>query len=158
MPCPVRTFLPACPEGRPSDRLAHSARPIIALSGNWLTCGPYAGRVDFVAHRPLKLRVRLPDHTDSQDIRLVLGEKESPLPPANGYLQLPSLAEGQKASILFRLKTLQTEELAAGRQYHVRWKGSTVLSQEPRGEKMPLYTGRAAFEAEAAPMCAPRYP
>jgi len=71
---------------------------------------------------------------------------------------LPDFAPGEQAIVTFPLKHYSGEEQAAGKTYRVAWKGSTVLSLEPRGEKMPLYANRAGFRADQPPLCLPRYP
>jgi len=119
---------------------------------------PYAGRVDLTAHRPVKVRVRLPDGTDLRTVRLQRDVAESAVTIVGGYARLPELAAGESAALSFALPSTETDETAAGKVYHVKWKGNTVLGLEPRGERMPLYTHRASFVESQAPLCAPRYP
>ena len=119
---------------------------------------PYAGRVDLAAYRPVKIRVRLPDGTDLRSVRLQRGAAELQVTIVGGYARLPELAPGERATLYFGLSPAETDETAAGKVYHVKWKGSTVLGLEPRGERMPLYTHRASFVEPGAPLCVPRYP
>jgi hypothetical protein len=102
--------------------------------------------------------MRLPDGTDASGVRISLKGAESAATVEAGYVRLPALAPGEQAVVTFPLKQYSTEEQAAGKTYRVAWKGNTVLSLEPRGEKMPLYTNRAGFRAQQPPSCMPRHP
>ncbi len=132
--------------------------PGTPLAAEILSDLPYAGRVSVLAHRPLKLRMRLPDGADAGGVRVSRKGTELAATAEAGYIRLPDLAPGEQAVVTFPLRSESSDEQAAGKTYRVAWKGSTVLGLEPRGEKMPLYTNRAGLRADHPPLCLPRYP
>ena len=45
--------------------------------------------------------------------------------------------------LTFPLKKYETTEQAAGVEYRVQWKGSSVPSRAPAGNRVPLYAHRS---------------
>jgi len=68
------------------------------------------------------------------------------------------IAAGDSVELLFPLKTYETTERAAGVDYTVRWKGSSVLNISPAGKRVPLYSDREEILTDIAPCSQPRYP
>jgi len=127
---------------------------------------PYEGRVTFRAHQPIsRVALRLPDGTDLAGVTFQNyagnasdARKAEEHPNMDGqYAIISNLAASQGFELLFPLNEYETLERAAGKNYRVQWKGSTVLSLVPPGEKVPLYAHRAMLRNAKAPLCAPRY-
>jgi hypothetical protein len=119
---------------------------------------PYAGRVRFRAHQPIdRLALRLPDGTDLGAIK-VTGSAEYHPQIDGQYARLSKIGAGDSVQIAFPLKEYETIEHAAGAEYHVRWKGSSVMSLSPPGTKVPLYSDRPKLEHAAVPLSSARYP
>ncbi len=135
-----------------------SGTPIAAQVWSWL---PNEGRVAVIAHQPLaRLALRLPDGADSNDVRVLrsLSSPELSATQDGQYVVVSNIGAGERTDVLFRLKEYDTVETAAGARYQVHWKGSTVLTLEPKGARVPLYTHRASLQENKTPLGAPRYP
>jgi hypothetical protein len=65
---------------------------------------------------------------------------------------------GEILELAFKLRQYETTEHAAGRDYRVEWKGSSVTGISPAGTKEPLYAKRSRLQGSVAPVCAARYP
>ncbi len=138
----------------PAEGQVTSGAPIAAQVWSWL---PYEGRVAVVAHQPLaQLALRLPDGADPNSVRVQ--SSASPARMEGPYVIIPGAGAGERIELTFHLKEYETVETAAGARYQVRWKGSTVLSLEPKGAKVPLYAHRGCLREDKAPLCPPRYP
>jgi hypothetical protein len=74
------------------------------------------------------------------------------------YALVEDVREGEQVELRFDLDQYETSERAAGKEYRVGWKGSTVTSLTPPGSRVPLYQSRTSLLKEAAPVSAPRYP
>ncbi len=74
------------------------------------------------------------------------------------YAIVQKLVPGERLELTFPLNSYETTERAAGVDYRVQWKGSTVLQISPPGPKLPLYVDRAALKRGVTPVTAPRYP
>jgi hypothetical protein len=145
-----------------------AAAPIAAQLWSHL---PYQGQVHLLAHQPLPhLRLRLPDGSDfsKATVRRIPAGSSSSDPPRSTpvvldgpYALLSKVAPGEVIDLSFPLLEYETTERAAGNEYKVRWKGSSVLSLAPQGKKVALYTNRPTQLNQLkrhAPLCAPRYP
>jgi hypothetical protein len=135
---------------------------------------PYRGRVVMVAHQPItKLAVRLPDGADTDNVRVRRtprtqaptaagpepGHPTPSTPTLDGpYALVNHVQNAEQIELTFPLNEYQTVEKARDASYVVKWKGSSVLSIEPKGEKVPLYTKRGGLLSTVPPQCAPRYP
>jgi hypothetical protein len=142
-----------------------AAAPIAAELWSHL---PYEGRIVLRAHQAIGcVALRLPDGADLS--RAVLRRTpalrqtsrttgETPAQLEGQYCVIPTLLAGEDCELLFPLREFETIEHAAGVEYHVRWKGSSVVGLTPQGTKVPLYSGRSRIQQSRAPLCAPRYP
>jgi hypothetical protein len=141
-----------------------SATPIAAEL--W-SCLPCEGRVTLRVHQPIsRLALRLPDGSDSSRVRVWPGpppgsqSKAHEIRPSmdGQYAVVSNLLAGQEVELQFLLRKYETVERAAGVDYHVRWKGSSVLGLSPAGKRVPLYADRVALRERKAMLSAPRYP
>jgi hypothetical protein len=139
------------------------AAPVAGELWSWL---PAQGRVQF---RPLqdiaRLQLRLPDGADLAGARFkrlhsaATAQDEGRIPALNGhYAVIANLKAGEAIELTFPLREYQTVETAAGVQYRVQWKGSSVLSLKPPGQRKPLYADRARLKQASTPTAPPRYP
>ncbi len=147
--------------GRASAPLT-TAAPVAAELWSFL---PREGRVLVIAHQPIaRLALRLPDGTDQGHLRLRRTAADSrktgeTIVACEGpYVLVPDMRRGEQIELLFPLKDYESTELVQGAKYRVRWKGSTVLSIDPKGTKVPLYSDRVALKQTRTPLVAPRYP
>jgi hypothetical protein len=124
---------------------------------------PYQGRIRMRAHRPIaKLAVRLPDGADTDATRIHRNpsprDAERPVSFEGPYVIVEQVQAGEGVEVVFPLREYETIEPARGDSYKVRWKGSSVLSLQPPGPKVPLYARREVLRTAPVPLCAPRYP
>ncbi len=156
--------LPARPE--PSFS---TAAPIAAELWSYL---PYEGRVVVAAQQTIdRLALRLPDGAELSRIALkryptnrnssLAADVQSPDPsvPFDGpYAIISTVKPGEMIELDFDLKQYETAERAAGHDYRVQWKGSSVIGISPAGTKAPLYAHRDPIKNRRAPICTARYP
>ena len=139
-----------------------NAAPIAAELWSYL---PQEGRVALRAHQPInRLALRLPDGSDLAGVKVRL----SPPLRSSDSRSFGSIskgdvvglynAAGQEIAVLFPLKGYETVERAAGVDYRVQWKGSSVLGISPTGKRVPLYSDRAALRNSKPQVSSPRYP
>lgn len=122
---------------------------------------PYAGAVRFEALQPIeRLALRIPDGSDLTQVRVRRppGNTEIPVTMEGQYAIVSKINPGEKLELLFPLKQCETVERAAGVEYRVNWKGSSVVSISPSGTRVPLYSHRSAITNSAAPAHDGRYP
>jgi hypothetical protein len=141
------------------------------------SCLPWDGKVVLEAHRPLaRVALRIPDGSDLPGIRVgrrgLEGARETSLgagrspgdkassPEMDGrYALISGVAAGERVEVTFPLQEHETVETAKGATYKVKWRGSSVVSIDPPGTKVPLYAGRRRLlDGTAAPLTRPRYP
>jgi hypothetical protein len=144
---------------RPEAPFARTA-PIAAELWSYL---PHAGRVTLTAHQQIgRVALRLPDGADGATARGTrsTAQRSAPLAMAfdGPYALVENVAAGERIDLRFALEQYETTERAAGVDYRVHWKGSSVTSLEPRGVRCPLYSGRTNLLDPSTPLCAPRYP
>lgn len=135
-----------------------TAAPIAATLWSEL---PYAGHVRVTANQPInRLALRLPDGSDLTRVRLRCSSKQAEFPAQleGQYAVVTQIAAGDSVELLFPLKTYETTERAAGVDYTVSWKGSSVLNISPAGKRVPLYSDRGKILTDKAPCSQPRYP
>lgn len=133
---------------------------------------PFEGRVVVRAHELIdRLALRLPDHSDATTARtsrtpprigaaaLVAPRRTKETPQLAGrYVLISSVKPGEEIRLDFDLVDEQTKELAAGKEYRARWKGSSVVGLAPAGNRVPLYAGRESLRKTAtAPAAGTRY-
>ncbi len=126
---------------------------------------PYCGRVSVRAHQKIpRLALRVPygsDTAGAQVRRSGSGDHAkagSQFSFEGQYAVITDISSGEWIELSFPLTQYDTVEHAAGVEYHVHWKGSSVLSLTPPGEKVPLYRNRKDVNVEIVPPTAPRYP
>lgn len=124
---------------------------------------PYTGRVILKAHRPIcRVALRLPDGCETNTATVVRSPGNRTSTPAvefeGQYALVEDVREGEQVELRFDLDRYETSERAAGKEYRVSWKGSTVTGLTPPGSRVPLYHSRKSLLKEATPVSAPRYP
>ncbi|HTW97811.1 MAG TPA: hypothetical protein VMD59_03485, partial [Acidimicrobiales bacterium] len=110
---------------------------------------PYAGRLDLTPRRPLAaLRIRIPEWAGYAAVRVAIGTEESLAAPdsrvrwaPDGYLEIVALRAGEQICVTFPLSERESDEDAAGRRFHVTWRGDNVASISPPGRHRPMYQG-----------------
>jgi hypothetical protein len=124
---------------------------------------PFQGHIKMRAHQTIaRLAVRLPDGADSGATRVY--RSTSPDDPHGvrawdgPYALVERAAPGESIELFFPLREYDTVEHARTNTYNVHWKGSWVLSLQPPGPKVPLYSKRQALGIATTPLSAPRYP
>ncbi|HTL56255.1 MAG TPA: hypothetical protein VL361_11295 [Candidatus Limnocylindrales bacterium] len=141
----------------------HSAAPAAAQLVSYL---PNEGRAVLYAHQSIPgLEVRLPDGVEVSDARVRRWHAGNS-PPAEksnaqrdgAYAMISAIKAGEVVELTFPLKNRETIEHAAGVEYRVQWKGSSVLSLTPAGTRVPLYAGRARLNEPRAEIIGSRYP
>lgn len=112
---------------------------------------PFVGRLDLYPSDTRPLYVRCPDWLRPGDIQIE-GTATSVGPErGTSYLRIRGAKAGSPLTLRFPQPFLERDYLVAGRTYHVRWKGDTVLELTPSGTPYPIYQ-RQAFHREQAPM------
>jgi hypothetical protein len=140
-----------CLRDRPTAPLTTGSRVV----GELLSRLPGEGNVTICCYRPLaRLAVRLPDGVDLAQARL--GGRPAQL--EGRYAISTNVAPGERVNLTFPLQEYETTETAKGVNYQVCWRGSSVLSLEPRGARVPLYANRVRQLSAPASFSTRRYP
>jgi len=118
-----------------------------------------------------RLALRLPGGADTAHVRVrrsLLGSEslapahsfatDAPAQLEGQYAILWKLSAGERIEFLFPLQQYKTVERAAGVDYRVQWKGSSVIGISPAGANVPLYAHRDSIKNDQTPMCRTRYP
>jgi hypothetical protein len=113
---------------------------------------PFEGRVDIHAADARTIFVRCPEWLRPQDVQLdspaaIRMEPEK----GTGYVRISGEKGGMRLTLRFPQPALERDYEVAGRTYHVRWKGDTVLDLTPPGTPYPLYQ-RRELQQDSAPM------
>lgn len=146
----------------PSDGSVSQGAPVALELWSSL---PFEGRVTMLAHRHIgRLSLRLPDGTEPAAARVrrtLPGNapgSDSPAQVNAQYAAVNNVQPGEQIELTFSLLEYDTVEQARADSFKVRWKGSSVLSLEPAGPKVPLYSKRAWLKDREPPRSTPRYP
>ncbi|SRR5579884_97500 len=111
---------------------------------------PWAGRVEVLAHTPLRIALRKPDFAEPSAVRAALQGTPVVTRREGEYLVTPEVSAGDRLIFAYPLPERQ-EAVTIGNvgfqqyRYTVSWRGSTVLWMEP-GDNPPL--GRSHLMAE----------
>jgi hypothetical protein len=135
-----------------------SAAPAVAQLASYL---PNQGRVVLTALQPIPaLELRIPDGTEPSTAQMSrsLPAGDRVLRFDGKYAVINAVQAGEIIELTFPLKEYQTVERAAGIDYHVQWKGSSVLSLEPVGTHIPLYAHRRQLILATPETNGSRYP
>jgi hypothetical protein len=133
---------------------------------------PYNGRTLVLAHELLdRLAIRLPDGAATNTVRVrrlapcfgpaslhVRKWREDATQLAQCYVLVDRVLPGEQIELLFDLERYETVEVAAGVEYRMQWKGSSVVGIQPPGTRVPLYQGRDKLIKSPTPASGPRYP
>ncbi|WP_327581564.1 glycoside hydrolase family 127 protein [Nonomuraea sp. NBC_00507] len=99
---------------------------------------PHEGRVDVEVHEELpEVRMRIPAWAGYAKVRV---DGREPEWAADGYL-LVRVPRG-RFTITFPVAETTSTEVAADREYRVRWRGDDVVGISPEGTARPMYSGR----------------
>lgn len=113
---------------------------------------PYEGQLDIRIHAAPKLRVRIPAWVRATDIQVRIDQQVVQAGFFNPrYLGFENLKRGQLLEITYPLRQETIAEIVADKEYHVRWRGDTVVHIAPQGQRYPLYE-RDWMERDAAPL------
>ncbi|GAA3534543.1 hypothetical protein GCM10022419_012490 [Nonomuraea rosea] len=111
---------------------------------------PHEGRVDLEVHEDLgELRLRVPSWAGYAKIRVTRdggsgsfdGTQAGAWAP-DGYLSIRAPRRGERVTVTFPVPESTSTEVAAGREYQVRWRGDDVIGISPEGTARPMYSGR----------------
>ncbi|MFD0478734.1 hypothetical protein ACFQ0B_68990 [Nonomuraea thailandensis] len=109
---------------------------------------PHEGRVDLDVHEDLpELRMRVPDWAGYAKVRVIRGTggfdgTQAGAWAPDGYLSIPAPRAGERVTVTFPVPETTSTEIAAGREYQVRWRGDDVIGISPEGTARPMYSGR----------------
>lgn len=103
---------------------------------------PFEGRVDVEMRVEAELMIRLPDGVTPGSTEISAGGRSSTPEDADGYLLIPAVRRGDWVTVRFPLVTRESEEIAAGDSYRVRWRGDTLVEIGPAGKRYPLFERR----------------
>ncbi|MCF6470582.1 hypothetical protein FAF44_19580 [Nonomuraea sp. MG754425] len=109
---------------------------------------PHEGRVDLDVHEDLpELRLRVPDWAGYAKVRVTRGTEsveggQAGVWAPDGYLSIPAPRAGERVTVTFPVPETTSTEVAAGREYQVRWRGDDVIGISPEGTARPMYSGR----------------
>ncbi|HEY8780160.1 MAG TPA: hypothetical protein VIM16_00960 [Mucilaginibacter sp.] len=113
---------------------------------------PFEGRLDIIIHDAPQLQIRIPEWVGEHELVVSTGGKEvkfTSLP--SRYIELKGLKKGDRLRLDYPLRRKQAVEKVSGETYQIRWRGDTVVSMAPVGEKYRLFE-RHWMENPATPM------
>ena len=104
---------------------------------------PYRGVLRIALNAACAVRVRIPEFTHADEMRVHVNGDEAPRPRQLGnYLELGRFRAGDRIELRYPLP-VTAEEIAVGNpgfrpwRYRVTWKGDTVVRMEPLGNDVP---------------------
>ena len=111
---------------------------------------PHQGRLEIYPRCSKVIWVRCPEWLGLKDLKVdgpvglsYLAESET------HSLRLTGARPGSRIVLTLPQREETTSYVVAGRQYHVQWKGDTVLNLTPPGNPYPLYQGSASLRRKA---------
>jgi hypothetical protein len=116
---------------------------------------PFQGKLTLDLKVNCRVRVRIPEFCQPEEMTVVSGGVETTCQPWGNYLELGERLAGDFIEIQYPLSA-QTESVTVGnpgyRQYHyqVTWKGDTVIKMEPIGNDDP--TGYSDYDRRQVPV------
>lgn len=109
---------------------------------------PYEGRVDIKMKKECRsVVVRVPEWvaTQSPEINCKVNGVSRPLQWKGRYVDIGSLIEGDKATLVFPISERTVREKIGPGTFTVTLKGNTVVAIDPPGQDFPIYKGRERY-------------
>lgn len=125
-------------------------------SSKWADIGsdiPYAGRVTIRPKQDCKsVTIRAPEWVDdrSPDLHATRDDQPCEVTWTGRYARVNDVHAGQTIAVTFPIATKTVEKSVGRIPYRLTFKGTTLVSVEPHGTRMPLYE-RERFLADQAP-------
>jgi hypothetical protein len=94
---------------------------------------------------------RAPSWAERGTIRLRIDGVDRPVEWSGAEIAIGNLRPGQTAVVTYDLPEREIADTIAGSDYISHWRGGTVTSITPAGERYPIYQ-RSAFETADIPM------
>jgi hypothetical protein len=110
---------------------------------------PYEGRVDLKIKKPCRsVLLRAPEWVDAsyESTTVEVGGSARSFTWKGRYLDIGSVNAGDKVTLKVPIWMRTVREKIGAQTYTVKTKGNTVISIDPAGQKMPLYSDRANLE------------
>lgn len=110
---------------------------------------PHQGRLEITPHASSRrnpwaeenLLVRIPSWAPVSEITVHVGERQVAPGVVGGYLLIPAVAPETTVTVDLPLRAETHEEIVNYRIYTETWLGDTLVTLQPAGERVPLYTG-----------------
>ena len=100
---------------------------------------PYAGQVDVAVKKACALRVRIPEWTQSGEVRCTVNGEARPLNWDGRYALIGEVREGDLVSVCFPIAERTAEVNIEKHCYTLILRGSEVVKIDPPGQFCPLY-------------------
>jgi len=112
---------------------------------------PYEGRFDLYPKGRKPLLVRCPDWLRPAAVKVdgPAALRCAPEPQSN-FLRITGARPGSRIVLRFEQPEEERTHIVAGKTYHARWRGDTVMEMLPPGEPYPIYQ-RVALRRTQAP-------
>ena len=100
---------------------------------------PAKGNIEFVIHRTVPLRVRIPRSVKRNSLKITTSGKDLAPRFDGAYAVILPLDAGTLITLTFPLERTLTTEIIGGVEYQQEWLGDTLRSMTPLGQNVPLY-------------------
>ncbi len=100
---------------------------------------PAKGTVEFIIHRTVPLRVRIPRSVKRKSLKITASGKDIAPRFEGAYAVIRPLAAGTPITLTFPLERTLTTEIIGDVEYRQEWLGDTLRSMTPLGQNVPLY-------------------
>ncbi len=100
---------------------------------------PWDGLLSVHAHKPCDVLIRMPGWMEGADIDVsVHGDTEPPRPDGS-YLRFDEVSPGTRIDIGFPVRERHSTERIRGTEYHLTWRGVTLMKIDPPGKVYPIF-------------------
>jgi hypothetical protein len=118
---------------------------------------PHQGRLDVRLRRPARqLNICVPDWADRTQVKVTVdGRPTTDWSWFGPYVTMRDPKADPLFSVSYPLRRISQDVTVAGKKYRITWRGDTVISIDPPGERDQLYQ-RSAMDTDTVPTTRPQ--
>ncbi|MFH2068116.1 MAG: hypothetical protein ABII89_01460 [Candidatus Omnitrophota bacterium] len=123
---------------------------------NIISHEPRKGKLEIVLRQNCRLQILIPEWVNKEQVSISVNGKIRANRWTGFQLLIEDVGINQKAVITYPLRSITLTEKSGLRKYRTSWVGSTVISIDPSGRRVPLYQ-RSQLLKSCKPMALPDY-
>lgn len=117
---------------------------------------PLEGKLEITVRQDCRLQVRIPEWVNKEQVLVSVDGKVRPNRWTGSQLLIEDVNLNQKVVVTYPLRSVTLTEKSGRLEYQTNWIGSTVISVEPPGSRVPLYQ-RSQLLKSCKPVVLPDY-